>query len=176
MSQGHQRTLQLEASLLLGHYKSCPKGFLIQTHHFFPPVNGSYTPSEDSSSQQCQHKQHQALRLPTLFSPHPEQLQPVPGTHLAAHPPVRQHRHLHRHHCVRSTQGTTQIYHKELPSSAHSSTRQVEHSQSLGIPSLRAVSVFPILITSSPKLSAHLKLILLKSINSALYGTGKKKS
>lgn len=52
-------TLQLEASLLPRHSKSCPKGFLIQTHHFFPAVNSSYTASENSrnSSQQCQHKQ-----------------------------------------------------------------------------------------------------------------------
>lgn len=57
MSQGHQRTRR--PSLLLGHSKSCPKGFLIQTPHFFPPANGSYTASENSrnSFQQCQHKQ-----------------------------------------------------------------------------------------------------------------------
>lgn len=68
-------TLQLEASLLLRHSKNCPKGLLVQTHHFFPPVNGSYTASENSmnSSQQCQHKQAAApgtlsvhAALPTL--------------------------------------------------------------------------------------------------------------
>lgn len=82
-------TLQLEASLLLGHSKSCPKGFLIQTHHFFPPVSGSYTASGNSrnSSQQCQHEQAAAPGTLCVHAAPPAlRAAAAPGTHLAAIP------------------------------------------------------------------------------------------
>ena len=61
----HYKTLQFEASVLLGHSKSCPKGFSLQTHHLFPPVTGSYTPTAN-------YKKH----LPTLLNTSKQQHQP----------------------------------------------------------------------------------------------------
>lgn len=127
-------TLHLEASLLLGHSKGCPKGFLIQTHHFFPPVNGSYAANENSRKnfQQCQHSRQQPQAplsahtvLPTLRA-----AVACPRTPLAAHPPVTQHRHPRRHRCAAHEEHTG--HNLDLSqgrlSSDHSSTRQVEHS------------------------------------------------